>query len=67
MKHEIFEIIQNTVYEVTGNKNMIPLIFREWKQFPHAKSGKRDTKTMKIATDNFIYVDLKTNILTKKI
>lgn len=53
----ILKEIQNKIYEVTQNINMIPSIFKIRKEFPYAKSGKRDINKIKSETDGFIYVD----------
>lgn len=54
--------IQSRVYEETKNLNMVPFIFKIRKEFPYAKSGKRDIQKMKTETDGFIYLDNNLNI-----
>ena len=43
---------------------MVPKIFKIWKEFPYAKSGKRDIQKMKRETSDFVYVDFE---LSKKL
>lgn len=60
----ILSKIQEKIYELTNNLNMVPKIFKIWKEFPYAKSGKRDIQKMKRETGDFIYVDFE---LSKKL
>ena len=60
----ILSQIQEKIYELTNNLNMVPKIFKIWKEFPYAKSGKRDIQKMKRETGDFIYVDFE---LSKKL
>ena len=59
--------IQSKIYESTHNINMVPLIFKIWKEFPYAKSGKRDIQKMKNENNDFIYLDFeKIKVLVRK-
>ena len=49
--------IQNKVYELTGNYDMVPRIFKIRTEFPHAKSGKRDINKIKNEKDGFIEIN----------
>ena len=60
----ILSKIQEKIYELTNNINMVPKIFKIWKEFPYAKSGKRDIQKMKRETSDFVYVDFE---LSKKL
>lgn len=60
----ILSKIQEKIYELTNNINMVPKIFKIWKEFPYAKSGKRDIQKMKMETGGFVYVDFE---LSKKL
>ena len=60
----ILSKIQEKIYELTNNINMVPKIFKIWKEFPYAKSGKRDIQKMKRETGDFVYVDFE---LSKKL
>ena len=64
----IIEEIQNKIYEVTGNINMVPHVFKFRKKFPYAKSGKRDTLKMMNENDGFIEIDfiVKTEKILKR-
>ena len=39
---------------------MIPELFKFWKEFPYAKSGKRDTFKMQQDKEDFMYIKYKT-------
>lgn len=54
---EILQKIQNIIYTETNNANMVPSIFKIRKEFPYAKSGKRDIQKMQNETDGFIHLD----------
>ena len=54
---EILRNIQEEVFQSTQNENMVPLIFKIRKDFPHAKSGKRDIGQIRSETEGFIYLD----------
>ena len=66
--NNILKEIQNKIYEVTGNINMVPHVFKFRKEFPYAKSGKRDTLKMMNETDGFIEIDfiVKTEKILKR-
>lgn len=51
---ELFKNIQNRIYQETHNLNMVPYIYKVRKEFPYAKSGKRDTGKMMSETDGFV-------------
>lgn len=53
----ILKDLQNEIYNETNNLNMVPFIFKIRKDFPYAKSGKRDIQQMKNETEGFIYLD----------
>ena len=52
----ILKEIQEKIFEATHNINMVPSIFKIRKEFPYAKSGKRDINKIKSETDGFIYI-----------
>ena len=66
--NNILKEIQNKIYEVTGNINTVPHVFKFRKEFPYAKSGKRDTLKMMNETDEFIEIDfvVKTEKILKR-
>ena len=49
--------IQNKVYELTGEYDMVPKIFKIRTEFPHAKSGKRDINKIMSETEGFIEIN----------
>lgn len=51
---ELFKNIQNRIYQETHNLNMVPYIYKVRKEFPYAKSGKRDIGKMMSETDGFV-------------
>lgn len=53
----ILRDLQNEIYNETNNLNMVPFIFKIRKDFPYAKSGKRNIQQMKNETEGFIYMD----------
>lgn len=53
----ILRDLQNEIYNETNNLNMVPFIFKIRKDFPYAKSGKRNIQRMKNETEGFIYMD----------
>lgn len=58
-KMEILKEIQDRIYSLTGDINMIPELFKFWKEFPYAKSGKRDTFKMQQDKEDFMYIKYK--------
>lgn len=58
--------IQNEILEKTDNINMVPNFFKIWNEFPHAKSGKRDTQKMKNETSNLMCFELEKQKILKK-
>ncbi len=51
------EKIQSVILDTTKNINMVPFIFKIRKDFPYAKSGKRDIQKLQSETDGFIYLN----------
>ena len=49
--------IQNSIYEEFKDFDMVPKVFKIRKNFPYAKSGKRDISKIKSETDGFIYLN----------
>ena len=56
MNNELIKI-QEKIYDVTKDIDMVPSIFKVRTSFPYAKSGKRDTLKIKSETDGFIYLN----------
>ncbi len=56
--------IQKIIFDATKNVNMVPVLFKIRKEFPFAKSGKRDVEKMKSETEGFIR--LNTELLDAK-
>ena len=49
--------IQTYIYEKSKNINMVPEYFKIREEFPYAKSGKRDIKSLTNEDDGFLYND----------
>lgn len=49
--------IQEMIYKQFNNVNYVPYVFKVRDNFPYAKSGKRDTKSMLKETDGFIELE----------
>lgn len=49
--------VQQKLYEVFKDSDYVPEIFKVRKEFPFAKSGKRDLALMKSEIDGFVYYD----------
>lgn len=49
--------LQNVILEFFGDGDYVPTIFKVRKEFPMAKSGKRDTVKMKAETEGFFTID----------
>lgn len=55
--NQILLDIQNRIYEEFKDFDMVPKVFKIRKNFPYAKSGKRDISKIKSETDGFIYLN----------
>lgn len=53
----IIKRIQEKIYKITQNINIVPSIFKIRKDFPYAKSGKRDIQKIKNETEGFLHFD----------
>ena len=56
LSNGILEKYQRLIFEQCGDIDMVPKFFKIRKEFPYAKSGKRDILKMKEETDDMIYV-----------
>lgn len=56
-------LIQQSIFEQTKKINLVPETFKIRTEFPHAKSGKRDIKSMQEETEGFFTVSKDFNIL----
>lgn len=56
LSNGILEKYQRLIFDQCGDIDMVPKFFKIRKEFPYAKSGKRDILKMKEETDDMIYV-----------
>lgn len=56
-------LIQQSIFEQTKKINLVPETFKIRTEFPHAKSGKRDIKSMQEEKEGFFTVSKDFNIL----
>lgn len=59
----IIHLVQQSILNETKNINIVPEIFKIRNEFPHAKSGKRDIKSMQEEKDGFFVVSKDYNIM----
>lgn len=59
--------IQEDIYAAFDDIEIVPFIFKKRKDFPYAKSGKRDTKQLLSETDGFVELEKINNVKIKKL
>jgi long-chain acyl-CoA synthetase len=59
--------LQKDIYAAFGDMDIVPFIFKKRKDFPYAKSGKRDTKQLLNEVDGFIEIEKFKDVKIKKL